>query len=214
MFRYVVLGLLHAGAQHHGYALMKAYRDRFGVNISTGNFYRDLQRLVAEGLVRTVERESHDDPRRAPYQITDAGRALFLRWFVNATAVFTTSGHEDQFAVRLAFLADVAPDDARRVLDFFQDELWGRAKSLERTRDATLAERERTGRDDFPVLALMLDRRIRRVAAEIAFLDAVRSTYDEWVSRKSRLSPPAPAEGARDARTRNKSGPARRARSG
>jgi DNA-binding PadR family transcriptional regulator len=169
---------------------MKAYRRRFGVKIGTGNFYRDLQRLVAEGLVRTAERVSSDDPRRAPYEITDSGRALFSRWFVSVSSV-TATGHEDQLSARLAFIADVAPDDARRVLDYFQDDLWSHAKSLERMRESTLADAERDRDDAFPVLALMLDRRIRRVAAELAFLDDVRATHEEWLTRRSRISRPA-----------------------
>lgn len=193
---------------------MKAYHRRFGVKVSTGNFYRDLQRLVAEGLVRTAERTHDEDPRRAPYQITDAGRVVFLRWFVNATAVLATTGHEDDLAVRLAFLADVAPDDARRVLAFFQDELWSRAKSLERAREAALADPSRRPDDEFPVLELMLSRRIRRAAAELAFLDDVRATYDEWFARRTLATATAVAEGARAAKSPLRAGAKPRARSG
>src|SRR5207302_10584200 len=53
MFQYLVLGLLRDGKPRHGYALMKDYRDRSGVQLSTGSFYRELQKLAAKGLVRT-----------------------------------------------------------------------------------------------------------------------------------------------------------------
>ncbi|MGH7894680.1 MAG: PadR family transcriptional regulator, partial [Candidatus Binatia bacterium] len=95
---------------------MKAYGDRVGTKVSTGSFYRDLQQLVSRGLVRLAERSETDDPRRIPYEITDAGRAAFKDWFVGMSLFTHTHGHEDQLAARLAFIADVAPEDARRVL--------------------------------------------------------------------------------------------------
>lgn len=183
MFRYVVLGLLHGGAPQHGYALMKEYRDRVGVQVSTGNFYRDLQRLVSSGLVRTVARPADGDPRRAPYQITTEGQQVFRQWFTNTAELVLGNGHEDQLSFRLAFLADVDPADARMVLDHLQDELWARAKSLERARNAALAGT--TTDDGLPILALMLARRMRRVAAELAFLDDLRTTYDAWLARRT-----------------------------
>src|SRR5690242_13956786 len=126
MFRYVVLGLLQSGSPRHGYALMKEYRDRAGVQISTGNFYRDLQRLVAGGLVRTVDRALDGDPRRAPYQITDSGRDAFRAWFTDLTQLAITNPHEDELSARVAFLGDVDPSDARAVLAHLQDQLWAR----------------------------------------------------------------------------------------
>jgi DNA-binding PadR family transcriptional regulator len=184
MFRYVVLGLLHGRRPRHGYALVKAYRERVGADVSTGNFYRDLQRLVSEGHVAVADRTETDDPRRMPYVITERGAAIFREWFVSATSVFVTNGHEDQLAIRLAFLAEVSPDDARHVLDFFQNELWTRAKSLEHTREAALAQAARNGNREFPVLALMLARRLRRVSAELSFLEDLRATYEEWLETR------------------------------
>jgi DNA-binding PadR family transcriptional regulator len=188
MFRYVVLGLLHGRRPRHGYALVKAYRERVGADVSTGNFYRDLQRLVSEGHVAVADRTETDDPRRMPYVITERGAAIFREWFVSATSVFVTNGHEDQLAIRLAFLAEVSPDDARHVLDFFQNELWTRAKSLEHTREAALAQAARNGNREFPVLALMLARRLRRVSAELSFLEDLRGTYEEWLETRPEVT--------------------------
>ena len=193
MFRYVVLGLLCGQEPLHGYALMKAYQDRFGVRISTGNFYRDLQRLVAAGLVRTVERAADDDPRRAPYTATEAGAETFRRWCVTPAEVFQLHGHEDELSARLAFLADVSAEDARRILGYCQDELWSLAKSLERARDAALAKDGSSAGTTFPVLSLMLSRRIRRVAAELAFLDDLRQTHEEWLARQRPAAVARPA---------------------
>ena len=75
-FRYLVLGLLRHGEPRHGYALMKEYQEHTGLRLSTGNFYRELQRLSVEGLVRTASNPEGADPRRAPYRITEAGAAF------------------------------------------------------------------------------------------------------------------------------------------
>jgi len=168
MFRYVVLGLLHSGTARHGYALMKEYRDRAGVQVSTGNFYRDLQRLVSSGLVRTVDRAPDGDPRRAPYQITESGRDAFRRWFVDLGQLGIANGHEDELSARIAFFGDVDPADARA---------------------AALSRATGDPPRGLPVLALMLGRRIRRIAAELAFLDDLRSSYEEWLTTRPPVEP-------------------------
>src|SRR5437773_2069439 len=79
-FRFLILGLLRDGAPRHGYAVAKAYKLRSGGKISTGNFYRELQRLVADGLACTASNPPGADPRRTPYAITTVGRATFDAW--------------------------------------------------------------------------------------------------------------------------------------
>jgi DNA-binding PadR family transcriptional regulator len=190
MFRYVVLGLLQNGAAQHGYALMKEYRDRAGVQVSTGNFYRDLQRLVSAGLVRTADRAPDHDPRRAPYLITEPGREAFRQWFIDVLNLGIGNTHEDELSARIAFLGDVDPSDARLVLDHLQDELWARAKSLERARSAALASATGDPSRGLPVLALMLGRRMRRLGAELAFLEDLRASYDEWLGARAAAEAP------------------------
>ena len=104
MFRYMVLGLLRNGEKLHGYALMKEYRTRSGLQMSTGNFYRELQRLGAEGLVREVINPEGADPRRAPYEITEAGAAAFDAWLTgpNATAL---GQYDDELSTRALFVS-------------------------------------------------------------------------------------------------------------
>src|SRR5213596_1396376 len=74
MLRYVLLALLADGTPAHGYALMKAYRERSGVRLSIGNVYRELSRLAGEGLIVAATNPPGADPRRVPYRITDKGR--------------------------------------------------------------------------------------------------------------------------------------------
>ena len=64
----------------HGYALVKAYRERSGVEVSTGNFYRELQRLVLDGLIRSADNPPEADARRTPYEITQLGVSVFDEW--------------------------------------------------------------------------------------------------------------------------------------
>ena len=206
MFRHVVLGLLNSGSPQHGYALMREYRERVGTQVSTGNFYRELQRLVADGLVAIAKRRDEDDVRRAPYEITPEGRATFRGWFIETAHLDLTRGPEDEFAYRIAFLSDVDPTDARMVLDHAQEQLWGRAKTLERTRAALL--RAGGAVDGLPVLPLTIGRQIRRVAAEIAFLDDLRATYEAWLDTRQ------PASRAKAIRGKRSNGGARELPSG
>lgn len=180
MFRYVILGLLRDGASRHGYGLMKAYRERAGIQVSTGNFYRELQRLVAEGFVCTAPRLEAADARQAPYAITSAGAALFDRWFVDANETATAWNCEDQLSARILFFGEVPPEAASKVLRKWQDDLWVRAKVLERARDAVLAASSKVGASVFPALSLLLDRRMKHVASDLAFLEDVRSICARW----------------------------------
>lgn len=185
MFRYVVLGLLNSGVPRHGYALMKAYRDRGGGKVSTGNFYRELQHLVAHGLVRGLDRQPGDDPRRISYQITDLGRTTFRSWFTSAADLVLGVGQEDSLSSRMALIADVEAADARAVIDNLQEELWARAKSLERIRSAAITGATGDVTGGLPILSLMLSRRLRHVSAELGFLDDLRASFDEWAARKA-----------------------------
>src|SRR5438046_9963574 len=74
MLRYVVLALLADGNPAHGYALMKAYRERSGVRMSIGNVYRELSRLAGEGLIAAATNAPGADTRRVPYRIMARGR--------------------------------------------------------------------------------------------------------------------------------------------
>jgi DNA-binding PadR family transcriptional regulator len=180
MFRYLVLGLLRRGEPLHGYALMKEYRERAGVQISTGSFYRELARLVTEGLVRTASNPPGCDPRRAPYEITDLGATAFDAWF--SEPLGTDAGpHEDGLSARSVFLAEAGPAAARPALERWHEELWQRGKALERERELALRAAE-DGDGAFGVLALLLARRLKQVAADLEFLHELRTAYAQWTT--------------------------------
>jgi DNA-binding PadR family transcriptional regulator len=188
MFRFLILGLLRHGARLHGYALVKAYRDRSGAEVSTGNFYRELQRLAVDGLIRSAANPPEADARRTPYEITESGIAVFDEWF---TAQDAAGGafSEDDISARALFIADSDPTVVATMLDHLEENLWFSGKTLERTRQLALtrpAESER-----FEVLALLLARRLKRVAADLEFLEEFRSAYAHWLAATHRPAPPS-----------------------
>ncbi len=183
MFRFIVLGLLRHGRTLHGYALMKSYRARTGVQMSTGTFYRELQNLVGEGLVRPVERAPGDDARRTPYEITTVGSDLFDGWLVRPPGLALNS--DDELTARTMFLHEAPPDTARRMIDAWKEELWLLSKRVERDRQNEL-HRCATEREPFSMLVLVLARRLRHIAGDVAYLDELRAALDE-------LQPTSPA---------------------
>jgi DNA-binding PadR family transcriptional regulator len=197
-FRFLVLGLLRDGKARHGYGLMKAYKERSGVVIGTGSFYRALQSLVADGLVRKTANPTGDDPRRTPHAITTAGVAAFDAW-IRANDAGAISRHYDELFNRVLFLGETEAALARSIIDQWQEVLCARGRSLERAREAALARAKRGGTTTFAALPLLLARCGKHVAADWVFLKALRVAYDEWTDRvadapgcPSRLAP-APA---------------------
>src|SRR3954467_1784806 len=68
------LGLLEGGPRH-GYALKRAYDERFGADrpLSYGQVYATLARLLKNGLVEVDAVEPGAGPERKRYAITSAG---------------------------------------------------------------------------------------------------------------------------------------------
>ncbi len=179
MFRYIVLGLLRNGERLHGYALMKAYRARSGTQISTGNFYRELQRLAGVGLVRPVTNPDGADPRRAPYEITEAGAAAFDAW-LSGPNESPLGQYDDELSARALFVVGAEPAVTRKVLDGWQEELWMRGKMIERARE-TAARYDGTVPAPPSTLTLLLARRLKHVAADLEFIEELRAAYEEGV---------------------------------
>jgi len=59
-----------AGADRHGYALIKDIESFSGVALSPGTLYGALAKLEADGFVQRLPA----DDRRYPYRLTPAGR--------------------------------------------------------------------------------------------------------------------------------------------
>lgn len=188
MFRFLILGLLRNGARLHGYGLVKTYRERSGAEVSTGNFYRELQRLVLDGLIRCAANPPEADARRTPYEITEVGVSVFDDWFTAQDAA-AGAGSEDDISARALFIADSDPAVVVTLLDQLEQNLWFSGKTVERTRQVALSRPTQAGH--FDVLALLLARRLKRAAADLEFLEEFRSAYAQWLTETRQAAPPA-----------------------
>lgn len=189
MFRFIVLGLLRRGRTLHGYALMKAYEKRTGVRMSTGTFYRELQNLVSDGLVRTVEREPEDDARRTPYQVTARGAEMFDRWLIRPPQL--AAGTDDELTARTMFLYEAPAETAHQMIESWKEELWLLGKKLERDRQNEIHRCTSDG-EPFSILTLLLARRLRHIAGDVAYLDELRTALEERHAADAQASAPAP----------------------
>lgn len=181
MFRFLVLGLLRGGGSFHGYALMKEYRERSGLQLSTGNFYRELQRLVGEGFVRTVANPVDADPRRAPYAITEAGVVAFDAWLSEPPGP-GVGRYEDELSSRALFLENADPAMVRASLAAWKEELWIRSKMDERARSVALAQRANATGRPFSPRSLLFARSLKHIAADLEFLDELAEAYERWIA--------------------------------
>jgi len=191
MVRYLVLGLLREGKILHGYALVRAYNQLSGLQLSGGNVYRELQRLSAEGLVRAAAKSPDAGPRRTPYEITEAGAQYFDAWFIDLRDDGGTH-HEDALSLRALFLGIVDTVLARRLLERWRDLLWSRSKALEREHETALLQRGDARPGPFPARDGLLTRRLKLVTAELESVDEFRRMFDTWMTKTRRPAEPLP----------------------
>src|SRR5439155_15161619 len=69
----------------------------------------------------------------------------------------------------------------RAVLDRWEEALWISGKMLERAREGVAPQLG--DQTPFGALALLLGRRLKHVAADLEFLQELRSTYEQWAAR-------------------------------
>jgi DNA-binding PadR family transcriptional regulator len=177
VLRYVVLGLLCDGQPRHGYAVAKEYSRRSGLGMNTGSFYRELQRLAAEELVRAVSNPPEADGRRAPYAITPAGKAEFESWLSNARDAWSP-GYEDALSSRALFLGAAQPEVIRHVLDRWGEALWSLFRSLECEVSHQASDSHRFAGTVAPLTRSLLQaRRLRHLAVELQFLEEFQTAH-------------------------------------
>jgi len=177
---------------------MKAYEERSGIRLSIGNIYRELQGLVAAGLIAPAQNQPGADARRCPYAITEAGRTALDRWFSVPAEGFVRQSI-DPLHYRLALLGDL---DAQRVAGFLEDlhaELCSQTRELERQQRMACTSRS----DVRSMRSMLLARRARRLATDIELVEDMRRALFSEQRRtraKSAESTTAPGKAARRSR--------------
>jgi DNA-binding PadR family transcriptional regulator len=168
MLRYLILGLLRNGKAKHGYALAKEYEARSGMHQSASSFYRELQRLQAEGLIwkadEAKERARKDTGRsRTSYAISEDGLRIFDDWLAD-DAILSGLGFETEISMRAAFLSEASPVQTLNILERWRDVLLFAGKSLDRARSAAERRADRS-------LCVLLGRRMKHLVAELEFVE-------------------------------------------
>jgi len=167
MFCHLILGLLRDGRARHGYELVSAYRVRSAQAMNAGNLYRECSKMVSQGLIAPEENPPDADPRRIPYRITELGRREFDAWLL-APSYPALDGW-------VLFAELLEPSDRVRLLTRLQEDLWLENKALVRAReDAMTRARRAPAASAFQPAAFVLLRRIKRLTAELEFLDELR----------------------------------------
>jgi DNA-binding PadR family transcriptional regulator len=163
MLRYLILGLLRNGKAKHGYALAKEYEARSGMHQTASSFYRELQRLQAEGLIWKEEEERDSGRSRTSYAISEEGIRVFDDWLAD-DAILSGLSFETEISMRAAFLAEVNAAQTLNILERWRDVLLFAGKSLDRARSAAERRADRS-------LCVLLGRRMKHLVAELEFVD-------------------------------------------
>ena len=172
MLRYVLLAVIAENGPLHGYALMKAFAARAGINLSIGNVYRELQRLRTDKHIEPVSNPADADPRRVPYIITDAGRVALASWF-SAPAQSFLREPVDPLYCRLALLASGKATHAVNFLNDLEAELSQQRRRTERRREMA--------RDASPLLEILIGRRARHLTADMEMIAQMRAAVPSAV---------------------------------
>jgi DNA-binding PadR family transcriptional regulator len=195
MLSHLLLGLLRDGVPRHGYQLMTEYRARAGIQANPGNVYRQLAKMVVDGLIEEHAKAADADPRRIPYRIRDRGRHEFDSWMLSLE---TCEQHLDSW---LLFADKLSVQDRQRLLTALQDGLWMKSKTVARRREETAAKSRRLGVTGYQPAQLLRLRRTKLLTAELEFLDELRrelSTIDAAPRAiQSDISDATPADGDR-----------------
>jgi DNA-binding PadR family transcriptional regulator len=169
MFSHLVLGCLRDGSARHGYEVCIELRSRTGMPVNPGNVYRELAKLVSQGLIDSAENPRDADVRRNPYLITERGCRHFDDW------VMAPATQVEELPSWLSFLDRVPPAELQSILERLQERLWLRSKTLTRDREDLLASVRMNGsaaRSDVAALRSLFE--LRQVTAVLEFVEELR----------------------------------------
>jgi DNA-binding PadR family transcriptional regulator len=184
MVRYAILGLLRTGVARHGYALLKEYRWLSGCQLSVGNIYRELQRLLSDGLIEPTPNPPGADARRTPYRITREGVVAFDAWLTNPRTG-NVGDYHDEMSLRACLVVQMAGSPVGEVLDRWKEELTIRRSALSRERPGTARPTSIGSGEQFDSLTLLAGRRLKHLAVDVEFVEDLRAAYGAWSNGSS-----------------------------
>ncbi|MGP4023286.1 PadR family transcriptional regulator [Actinomadura sp. 3N407] len=113
--RLLVLGGVRRSGRAHGYEVRRellSWGSDEWAHVNPGSIYHALKQLAKEGLLRAHEVEESDaGPPHTDYEITEAGRAEFLRLLRGALATVDVR-HPEMLTAGLVFLAELPRAEA------------------------------------------------------------------------------------------------------
>ena len=140
--RLVILGLLRERPLH-GYEIKHIIEEHMGdwTNIAFGSIYFALKKLSEEGFVEQVAVEQEGNrPSRIIYQVTEAGRAEFVRLL---RAVWSgVERHYYSTDIGLAFMEALPLEEVKGYLEARIAQLEGSLQHLDRHKQEMLAMEE------------------------------------------------------------------------
>jgi DNA-binding PadR family transcriptional regulator len=178
-----ILSLVAEGPQH-GYQIQQAIEVR-GIrewtNIGFSSVYYVLNKLESDGLLDSQLTPSARGPARKVYELTKAGRGV-LQTAV-ADLLSTPRDRGSGFALGLANMHLLRPDQVRRALDAYESKLRSRIADL------NAARAEHFGVADDPPLQVvaLFDYSQRLLITELEWMNEFRQAWESRVG-------PMPAE--------------------
>jgi PadR family transcriptional regulator, regulatory protein AphA len=160
--RHAVLGLL-ADQPASGYDLMKRFDRSLGHvwSATRSQVYGELAKLTANGWIIA----SAEGPRgRTEYSVTDAGRAELRHWLAEVEPSRTV---RDDALLRVFFLGQLPPDQARRYLMDYAASGEARGRALAAVRDEAPPQ-DRSPFVHYALLALERGLRLEKMTTEWA----------------------------------------------
>jgi len=170
--RHAILGLLHQRPRH-GYDLRAAFEAMVGGasvwDLKPAQVYTTLNRLERDGLVEPSEPERIGGPDRVVYGLTDSGRDELGAWLSDGVH----GDHvRDHFFIKLMVAIGTAEADPREVLRL-------QRATLYRDLHALTARRANLDRTTHLAKAMLLDKAVMHLEADLRWLDMVGARLTE-----------------------------------
>ncbi|HSK47523.1 MAG TPA: PadR family transcriptional regulator [Coriobacteriia bacterium] len=170
--RHAILGLLHERPRH-GYDLRTAFQALVGGSavwdLKPAQVYTTLARLERDHLIEPIETVRIGGPDRTIFRLTDDGRTALADWFSSG---MHGEHVRDGFFVKL-MVAIAAPEAEPR------DVLRVQRATLYRDLHAVTSHRARIDRTTDLARAMLLDKAVMHLEADVRWLDMVEARLGE-----------------------------------